>query len=275
MNASRVKRALGKLLSAALTISAKRGIKRVALELFSGSGRIGHTLCRHGIGCICIDIKFGPTHDLIHPLVQSVITGWISGGVICCVWIGLPCNSWSRARHDLDGGGPRNAQYIWGKPHLSPADKLRVSLGNATLKYTCKLIRICKKLGVPICVENPHTSMAWTAPPLTALLRTAQVSVTDYCQYNMPWRKRTRVACWNLACENIPDKRCCGRSGVCSRSKQPHIQLTGVHPQLHLPWTKVAEPYPWPWCRSWCLCLDSTLVNNSLLLDSQLLCAKR
>ena len=191
-----------------------------------------------------------------------------------CVWAGLPCNSWSRARHDLDGGGPRSAEHIWGKPLLSAADTLRVPLGNITLKFTCRLIRLCKKLGTIICVENPHTSMAWSAPPLAALLRTAHSSVTDYCQYNMSWRKRTRVACWNLETGSTPDKCCHGRGGICSRSNQPHTQLTDVHPSLKMPWTKVAEPYPWPWCRSWCKCINKTLINNSLLLDNQLLCAK-
>jgi len=274
MNDSGVRRALSKLLTSALDISAKRGSKRVAIELFSGTGRIGHTLNRLGFGCVCIDIKFGHSHDLTRSVVQSTLTGWITSGVILCVWIGLPCNSWSRARHDLDGGGPRSAQYIWGKPLLSPADSLRVSLGNNTLKFSCKLVRLCKKLGVIACVENPHTSMAWQAPPLTALLRTAHSSVTDYCQYNMPWRKRTRVASWNLDVECVPGKRCLGRSGICSRTKQPHIQLTGAHPALHIPWTKVAEPYPWPWSRQWCKAIENTFINKSLLLDNQLLCAK-
>ena len=81
-----VKRALGKLLVDALSISAKRGLKRVALELFSGTGRIGQSLDKLGIGCVCIDIKFGPSHDLTRQVVQSVITGWITSGLILCIW---------------------------------------------------------------------------------------------------------------------------------------------------------------------------------------------
>ena len=84
MKSQPVQRALGKLFDAALAISAKRGWRKICVELFSGTGRIGHTLERLGCGCVCIDIKYGPFHDLTARAVQSVIYGSLADVSLLC-----------------------------------------------------------------------------------------------------------------------------------------------------------------------------------------------
>ena len=73
MKNSLVRSVLGKLMNSALLVSSKRGLKQVALELFSGTGIISRHLTRRKIGCVAIDIKSGDCHDLTRPAVQSLI----------------------------------------------------------------------------------------------------------------------------------------------------------------------------------------------------------
>ena len=190
---------------------------------------------------------------------------------MCAVWIGLPCNSWSRARHDINGGGPRSKEHIFGIPNLSPADSLRVALGNNTLYFACSIIRLCKKFGAPICLENPATSLVWQVPALDVLNKSSTISVSDFCQYDKPWRKRTKVATWNILPDLCPSLKCTGRSGICSRTNVAHIQLTGHHPTAHMPWTKFAEPYPNSWAKSWSAAIESSLVERWLTRDNRLI----
>ena len=182
------------------------------------------------------------------------------------IWLGTPCNSWSRARHDINGGGPRSNDHIWGLPpdQLSPADQLRIALGNATLKFSCSIVRMCRKYKIPCCLENPASSLIWKAPPLRILSSLGSIATSDFCQYGKPWRKRTNVCTWNVDPGELVTNTCKGRGGVCSRTHKKHIVLKGLHPTRHIPWTKVAEPYPSPWVKAWWACLE----NSSFNLDA-------
>ena len=160
------------------------------------------------------------------------------------------------------GGGPRDKDHIYGIPNLSDADKLRVAFGNQTMLVSVDIIRICRALKIPCCLENPSTSYAWLAPPLAQLVTQGHTSISDFCQYGKPWRKRTCVVAWNIEPSLMPCKKCTGR-GTCSRSHKPHIILTGTHPTLHIAMTKYAEPYPISWVHKWWNCLDNASFASS------------
>ena len=80
--------------------------------------------------------------------------------------------------------------------------------------------------------------------------------VTDFCQWGVPWRKRTTLRLWCVQSPELLAKRCIG-CGRCSRTGQPHVQLVGVA-QCGRFWTSVAEPYPKPLCRR----LAAALTNS-------------
>ena len=160
------------------------------------------------------------------------------------------------------GGGPRNKEYIYGIPGLGEADTHRVSFGDRTMLFTCSIIRVCRALKIPCCPENPSSSYAWSAPPLNKLAQQGHQAVSDFCQYGKPWRKRTRVAAWNVEPSLMPCKKCTGR-GTCSRTAKPHIILTGTHPTFHIAMTKYAEPYPISWVHKWWNCLDNASFASS------------
>ena len=239
---------------------------QVILELFSGTNSFSRIGKSKGWGCVSIDIVHGDHHDLTNPTVQRIIRSWIHSGLVWVIWLGTPCNSWSRARHDINGGGPRSNDHIWGLPpdQLSPADQLRIALGNATLKFSCSIVRMCRKYKIPCCLENPASSLIWKAPPLRILSSLGSIATSDFCQYGKPWRKRTNVCTWNVDPGELVTNTCKGRGGVCSRTHKKHIVLKGLHPTRHIPWTKVAEPYPSPWVKAWWACLE----NSSFNLDA-------
>ena len=54
------------------------------------------------------------------------------------------------------------------------------------------------------------------------------VSVGDFCQFGVPWRKRTKLAAWTLASLKPIDLRCAGRGGICLRTNAPQVILDGV-----------------------------------------------
>ena len=105
MSTRQIQAQLKTLVSKALEISKKCGRYVVALELFSGSGKFSKCSSKYGLGCIGLDILHGDSHDVLNPVVVKIIKGWLKSGLIALVWIGMPCNSCSRARHDINGGG--------------------------------------------------------------------------------------------------------------------------------------------------------------------------
>ena len=91
----------------------------LVLELYSGTARFSAAASRAGYVVLCFDWSFGPEFDLSRPAVQSLILGRIRAGYVCFLLVGIPCQSWSRAR--MRPGGPqmlRDLQYLLGLPTL-------------------------------------------------------------------------------------------------------------------------------------------------------------
>ena len=190
---------------------------------------------------------------------------------MCAAWFGTPCSSWSRARRDINGHGPRTAKHIWGVPGLSDAELRRLALGNATLRVTIELIRALNKLSIPVVLENPSSSYLWQAPPLAPVLASGQRVVIDYCAYGTPWRKRTAFHCWNLAAASDLQNTCRGRRGKCAFSGRPHQLLSGYDKVSKQRWTKIAEPYPAKLCVDFGVVIVEAIENRQLL-NHQLQC---
>ena len=244
-------------LNKALRISKHNGFQQVFLELFSGKGDMSVAVSKVGYGVVCVDIRHGHTHDLCKHSHQNIILGWIKSRVVCAVWLGTPCASWSRARHDLDGGGPRSKDHIFGKPNLSPADAQRVAIGNNTLHFSLKVIHTSDHCAIPTVLENPASSMMWQVPALIRLK--GKPVLLDYCQFGERWRKRTRFQTWNL--EPPENQLCKGHRGICSRTHKSHIILKGFDKIFKQNWTHIAEPYPTRVCSLFANCIVESVQN--------------
>ena len=253
------------LMRAALAYSKAHGNFQIILELFAGSGRFSAAARKHGWGTVALDISQGPEGDLTDPLVVEVVCGWLSSGCVAICWLGTPCSSWSRARHDINGHGPRTRQSIYGVPNLSKADQERILLGNLTMRSSAKMINVARRSGTVCVLENPFSSLLFYAPPIARIAPKASRLVVDFCRFGTRWRKRTMLLVWNAGDVSEHSRLCQGRKGICSQSGKHHLILKGLDPSSHMPWTKIAEPYPPRLCHHVVSVLLHAVSQNSLV----------
>ena len=245
----------------------------VFLELFCGSKNLMHGMEVHArVRSFGVDILDG--FDLCDPSVQAAVTSAIAAGWVISVWMGLPCNSWSKARRGRSwkerlqrqaqgrqrSGFPaalRDFDNLWGLPHdsLSPNDRRTLQRHNALVTFALKVIDECVQKELPVAVENPSGSMFWSLPELQCrihdLLEHVRSVTTDYCCWGTPWRKRTTITFWFWPAAVASIGRVCrasrgakGQPAICSTSRKPHMHLSGVDPKTKSFRTKQADPYP-------------------------------
>ena len=234
------------------------------LELFCGSKHLMQGM-QMRVPSFGVDILDG--YDLCEPSVQTAVSSAIAAGWIISVWMGLPCNSWSKARRGRPwkqgrrrGGYPvalRDLKNLWGLPRdsLSPADQRTLQMHNTLVIFAFKVIDLCIQLQVPVAMENPSASMLWSLPELQSRIHDSLQHVrsvtTDYCCWGTPWRKRTTMTFWFWPAAVASIGRVCrasrgakGQPSICSTSRKPHVHLSGVDPKTKTFCTKQADPYP-------------------------------
>ena len=212
--------------------------------------------------------------DLCEPSVQAAVTSAIAAGWIISVWMGLPCNSWSKARRgpswtersQWKEQGRRRSSFpaalrdrmnLWGLPNdsLSPRDQKTLQRHNALVTFALEVIDLCTQAQVPVAVENPSASMLWSLPEMQSRIHDSLQHVrsvtTDYCCWGTPWRKRTTMTFWFWPAIVASIGRVCrasrgakGQPTICSTSRKPHVHLSGVDPETKTFRTKQADPYP-------------------------------
>eukprot|EP00959_Pyramimonas_sp_CCMP1952_P111639 2334953-Pyramimonas_sp.AAC.1 len=76
-----------------------------------------------------------------------------------------------------------------------PADRARVHIGNATVRFSLPIISACKANQVGVIMENPASPLLWALPRLRKLCEApASNQVTlDYCQHGATFG--TGLAC--------------------------------------------------------------------------------
>lgn len=242
-------------------------------DLFSGHGGVARAVRSQGFTAKEWELLHGPDSDLTRPAVLKRLKRDIFHNRLIAAMLAPPCSSFSPARDRTRV--VRNHEYPWGVPNLPEHEQIKVDVGNACVKSTIKIIGWLDQLGLPWVLENPHSSKIWRIPQLRRLIdaRHTQVIVTDFCMFNTPWRKRTRLLAGNIDELDLQrcHRRCHGSSGICSRSGKPHFHLTGSNSK-GVPWTRVAQPYPPQLCHALCHALiahrqvvpyDALLLSNS------------
>ena len=136
----------------------------IALEIFSGSGHFSKSWrmssLLNDVPIFELDIKHGCAFDLSKKHLRALVAGWIKSGLICAVWLGTPCSSWTMARRGKPGGvgGPpplRSREHFMGLPGLSDKDNDRVALGNCLMQFSSYMLRLCHAGGIFAVMENP------------------------------------------------------------------------------------------------------------------------
>ena len=151
---------------------------------------------------------------------------------------------------------------MMGLPDLRECDREKVRIGNILMKVSFSLFLACLKVRIPVGLENPATSRLWLAGSAQYTTKQKHVhnTIVDYCQYGMPWRKRTRIMYAHVPLEQ--GSKVCHGHGICSRTHKPHINLIGTDNKQFK--TNMAEPYPRPLCRRWCDCFANALVGQTV-----------
>ncbi|CAK0799302.1 unnamed protein product, partial [Prorocentrum cordatum] len=239
----------------------------VALEIFSGSGRLSHSWRRHhrlaSVPIYEIDIHRHQTHDLTVRKSQRIIRGLIQHGLVRAVWLGVPCNTFSRARESGPPGPPplRSAEFPTGPPNLKPHDQQKLEVGNALAAFAARVMNERRRRNAPVVFESPWTSRLFQQPCFLRLpkgvLRTV---VADYCQVGTRWRKRTQLWGYNIDLSRVG--RLCSGRGICSRTKQSRVTSRGKQAGTFV--TAAAEPYPRPLCNRLAQAFADALVAGAL-----------
>lgn len=115
----------------------------IGLEIFSGSGHLSRAVRRRLKKAFCIeaDLCHGPQYNMRKPAYQKEILSLIANHEVAYVWLGTPCNSWSRARrHDGRGPGPLrdDHEFLMGFPNMSEKDMEKIRAGNILMTFIAK-----------------------------------------------------------------------------------------------------------------------------------------
>ena len=127
----------------------------------------------------------------------------------------------------------------------------QVLQGNLLATNSINIFEEAAKHGVPAILENPATSRLFLVPQVRRMIRLgiARFTITDLCQHGTRWRKPTGLLTCNIEGSGLQHLavRCRATDGVCSRTKSPHIQLSGTAPN-GVCWTRIAQEYPAKLC---------------------------
>ncbi len=136
------------------------------LELFSGTGSVGHAFSARGweVTSVDCDPRAGPTICID---VLAFHPGMLNGRKVDLIWASPPCTHYSAAR--TKARTPRD---------LEGADRL-----------VRKALELAEQLGCPYLMENPHSGLLKSR----ACVADIPMRVVDYCKYGAPYRKRTAI----------------------------------------------------------------------------------
>ena len=133
--------------------------------------------------------------------------------------------------------------------------------GNLQARNTARIIKTCITHYIPCLLENPRSSMLWQAPCIARLAANslAQEQHFDMCQFGTRWMKPTKVIAWHCGHTLDLARSCTGRKGICSKTHQHHIVLSGPSSTSGKLWTSIAQEYP----KALAKALSRKLINAS------------
>lgn len=155
-------------------------VQPVFVEVFAGCCQLSVSMQQAGFHSIPVDSsknKHKPRCkvfllDLNLESARNELKQKIISQGVAAIHVALPCGTGSRARerpipkHLLKMGAPspqplRDAQHLFGLPHLNSADANRVALANELAQFTVELIDLARQFGIFISIENPENSWMW------------------------------------------------------------------------------------------------------------------
>ena len=201
----------------------------------------------------------GP-HDLSSDALWVTLHEDLTQGRYQCVFMGTPCETFSRARNTPPGPRPlRTPEHIYGLPkgQLKEWEHDQVRMGTYFALQSSKTAALATAKGVPWALENPeplgNPVSLFELPEFQELARQPEVQALglDQCTVGAISRKPTRILSWGLDFSPLA-KRCdhpsiyqewVGRDGWTEAGKVRHPPLLGKDASGAYR-TKAAAAYP-------------------------------
>ncbi len=122
-----------------------------------------------------------------------MVKQWIRDGLVRCVHLGTPCKIYSAHGR------------TW-KRDLSETEMV-----DRLVNFSCDVIQLCLRRGVPFSLENPVSSLMWQHRRLSGLMKRKGTFLFqfDACEYNCTYKKPTRIFT-NIASLTELSKLCTG-----------------------------------------------------------------
>ena len=149
-----------------------------AVEVCCGSAGLSAAIRRLGIDVFAIDHQANRHRTKVRPilldltLLSDVQVFWaiLHQSQPRYIHMGLPCGTCSRAREKAlpSSFGPtrgpvplRDADHLFGKPHLTQADQTKVIQANRLYSLAVEILEFCMTHAVLVSIENPLRSWLW------------------------------------------------------------------------------------------------------------------
>ena len=219
------------------------------LELMAGCCNFSIAMIDTKQWVMCaMDVVFDKhLHDLANTSVQGKILKSIAGGVWHYVHFGLDCLTWTR----LANPPYRTNAWLDGIPGLRKDKMELLALHNNLFRFMLAVLSACAAQVIPVSLENGESTMLWLhhllAPWLSRYSRTTVV--TDYCQYGMPYRKRTRFLCSHDGLQPMV-RRC-----KCPGKHREVLKGSKVVKGRWQARSKMSQAYPPKLCFTWAHCV--------------------
>ena len=81
--------------------------------------------------------------DGANPRLQRTVLDWLGHGLVWAIWIGFPCTWNSVAGSTKKRGGQAEQDY------------------NTLLRFLIRVLRVCRRAGIFVVLENPLHSALW------------------------------------------------------------------------------------------------------------------
>ena len=157
-----------------------------------------------------------------------------------------PCNTYSSCRMPKI----RSASFPEGLRGLGVRDRQLLTKANRITNNVGRLLLGHCEVGHAWSIENPSGSLIWRTRAWRRVLRLAKPSkaLVNYCQFGMPYRKRTTVFTWSPG-----DKNFLAELSVpctCKRHAQT-LSSWDRNTSRRLPTKKGSAAYPPALCKAW------------------------
>ena len=225
------------------------GARRPFIEVFAGSCHLSDAFSKLGYQTFPIDVKISTQHDLklgSHFVMDVISKLEAKTGLKPYIHFAPPCSTYSQARYPRI----RSSACPGGLPasQLTAHDRTVLKYANKITHNTFHAMRELSRKGYPVTLEQPSGSLMLKLKIFKtwACESGAVPTVLDYCQFGMPYRKRTCL--WSS-----PGAFLTGLARKCPGNHDHKATLSGwsVHKESRCPTSRGCSAYPPELCDEW------------------------